>query len=58
MKKHLQARPSAKDGTINRKTTPAKGTEVTKTSHRESVRKVTERVLKEHRPALDWLAGK
>ncbi|MES2179136.1 MAG: hypothetical protein V4550_14845 [Gemmatimonadota bacterium] len=58
MKKHLQGNSSPKDGTIDRKNTVTKGTETAKISQRESVAKITERVLKEHRPALDWLAGK
>ena len=58
MKKQMQTKSSPKDGTIHRKDTPSKDCETTKTAQRESVSKITERVFKEHRPALDWLAGK
>ena len=61
MKKHLHGHPSSKDGAISPKNTPntpLKESEAAKTARRESVSKITDRVLKEHRAALDWLAGK
>ena len=57
MKKHLEARSSARDSTTDHKKIP-KGNEVTKSGRNDSISKITERVLKEHRPALDWLAGR